>query len=238
MAKRDERQRDFWAVIEGGAGREDGRAAEAGAAVGGGRPPSLEDAIRRGFDVVIANPPYGVAVGERDLLARYELARAEKGRGLRSRVPSENLFMELMVRAAAGGGWVAALVCDSLLANSSTQHVRDYVGRECRLRAVVSLSDATFKPLTTVKTSVLLVQRWSQPDGCNPRLDDYSVAMAISEDAGRDRQGRLKYRRGDDGREVVASDVTETFEAVARMIVEAEADDAAESAGEAMRLAA
>lgn len=145
--------------------------------------------VRSGFDIIVANPPYGGKVKDVAVLSRYALAE-RKGGGRDRATANENLFIEMMVRALAPGGRLVAVVPDSILANRTAQSVRDFVHERCRLRAVLSLHVDTFSPFAGVKTSLLFVQRWD--DGRMPRLDDYTVCMAKSERCPRDVRGSHK----------------------------------------------
>jgi type I restriction enzyme M protein len=60
-----------------------------------------------------------------------------------------------------------------------------------RLIAVVGLDANTFKPHTGTKTSVLFVQKWD--DEINPKVEDYPIFMAVSENSGKDNSGQEIY---------------------------------------------
>lgn len=150
----------------------------------------LEEAARAGFDLVVANPPWGGAVKSASVLARYDLAARGRGYGRRP-TPTEVLFLELMLRSLAPGGRLVALVPDGVLANSSLQHARAYYRDAARIRLIMSLTEDTFKPHAGIKSSVLFLQRWNDGEGGEPCpwLEDYVVAMVKSERAPRDGRG-------------------------------------------------
>ena len=58
---------------------------------------------------------------------------------------------------------------------------------KARLVAVVGLDGNTFKPHAGTKTSVLFVQKWDEK--INPKVDDYKIFMAVSENSGKDNSG-------------------------------------------------
>ena len=68
---------------------------------------------------------------------------------------------------------------------------------------VVGLHGNTFKPHTGTKTSVLFLQKWNvDPDAgplC-PRVDDYPIFFAVSQNGGKDNSGEYVFAKGPDGR--------------------------------------
>ena len=66
-----------------------------------------------------------------------------------------------------------------------------------RLIAVVGLDANTFKPHTGTKTSVLFIQKWD--DEINPKVDDYPIFMAVSENSGKDNSGQEIYETDENG---------------------------------------
>lgn len=115
--------------------------------------PELEPAS---FDLILTNPPFGSLLGAESLaqLGELELARG------RSRVGLEVLGLERCLQLLRPGGRLGIVVPDSLLSNRSLAHVRDWVAKRARVRAVVSLPLQTFTPFgANIKTSVLFLQR-------------------------------------------------------------------------------
>lgn len=163
---------------------------------------------RRGYDLALANPPFGVKISESRILSRFELAH----RGLKqTRTCSETLFMEQLVRLLAPGGRLSAVVPDSILSTSSHQTTRDFISDRCRLRAVLSLHEHSFRPFTTQKTSILSAQRWNDDEREGElcaRVEDYPVALGISEQCGRDGKGRVSAK----------SDLAEAVRSMCRLV--------------------
>jgi type I restriction enzyme M protein len=62
---------------------------------------------------------------------------------------------------------------------------------------VVGLDGNTFKPHTGTKTSVLFVQKWDEK--INPKVDDYKIFMAVSENSGKDNSGDEIYETDEKG---------------------------------------
>ena len=145
---------------------------------------------RGGFDVILANPPFGRGRGslvtDRRILEKYE-----SGRGRRSQVP-EILFVELCVRLLRPGGRAVLVVPRGILNNRGKDYValRKYVMRECLVKAVVDLPEGAFRQYgTDVITSVLFVQRKRSPEE-----EQEHIFMAIATHVGYDTRSE-RYRR-------------------------------------------
>lgn len=169
------------------------------------RVPSLKEAFARGFDLVVANPPFGNEIRDANILCNYELGKApaDAKKSLRGKVTIEILFVELMLRAARPGGRVATIVPNSILANATSQYMRDWLLTEARLHTSISLSAECFKPYTGAKTGIIYFQRWNESEGEHrafvPRSEDYVVFMAMAEKCGQDSRCNIVYRRNDAG---------------------------------------
>lgn len=106
------------------------------------------------FDFVCGNPPFSAKYGRiRDLgiLSQYSL-----GLG-RSTQAVEVLFLERFIRLAKKGGVVAIILPDGVFLNINYREVREFILRESRVFAVISLPRGIFGGglSTTSKTSVL-----------------------------------------------------------------------------------
>lgn len=80
-----------------------------------------------------------------------------------ARFPIENLFMERFVRLLRGGGWLAVVVPDGLLANARSAFVRDWMARHGRVAAVMGLPRVFFRAGASARTAVLFFQRNPAP---------------------------------------------------------------------------
>jgi type I restriction enzyme M protein len=76
---------------------------------------------------------------------------------------------------------------DGILTNSSLQYVRDFIEKNARILAVVSLPQQTFVPSGSgVKASLVFLQKKREGE----ELHDYPLFMAIAEHVGYDATGR------------------------------------------------
>lgn len=127
------------------------------------------------FDFVVGNPPFG---------------QAPKIEGFKhAKRKHEEYFLELAVRSLKKGGEGVLLVPDGLLANKSSKPIREWLLNECYYRGTISLPPETFYfSGTQCKTSVIFFKK--KDSECT--LKDYSVFMAICEDIGWDKKGRVR----------------------------------------------
>ena len=154
--------------------------------------------------MILTNPPFGSKVTSegilKDLASRDGVSR-KKGKIISS-LPQEIAFINRCLEFLKPGGKLAIVLPDSVLANSSTQDVRDWILRWAKLKAVVSLPQTTFSPYGAgVKASVVVLERRDEIITDSGQLEigqeiakddeDYEVYMAQVTDIGYDANGRL-----------------------------------------------
>ena len=102
----------------------------------------------RGYDVVLANPPFKGAIDSADVNPSLP-TKCKK---------TEILFLHLFLRLLENGGRAAVIVPDGVLFGSSNAHVdvRKKLIEEHRLDGVVSMPSGVFRPYAGVSTAVLL----------------------------------------------------------------------------------
>src|SRR5690606_19374071 len=101
------------------------------------------------FDFIITNPPFGsnVKLNEKSYLKNFFLGKKEpdwldyKGGKIRPRnnQSTEVLFIEQCHNYLKEGGYLAIVIPDGVLTNSSLQYVRDAIEEWYRIIAVVSM---------------------------------------------------------------------------------------------------
>ena len=122
------------------------------------------------FDYVITNPPFGSSVKQREkpYLKNYFLGKKQPDwldyknakETLRSNQSTEVLFIEQCYNYLKEGGYLAIVLPDGILTNSSLQYVRDQIEDWFRLVAVVSMPQTAFTATGAgVKSSVLFVKK-------------------------------------------------------------------------------
>ncbi|MBD5156939.1 MAG: N-6 DNA methylase [Butyrivibrio sp.] len=123
------------------------------------------------FDYIITNPPFGSTVKqtEKAYMHQYKLATKEidwlNPNSKASERPSQStevLFIEQAEKYLVDGGYLAIVVPDGILTNSSMQYVRDYISDTFRIVAVVSLPQTAFSANGAgVKSSVMFLKKYS-----------------------------------------------------------------------------
>lgn len=141
------------------------------------------------FDFIITNPPFGskVKLAEKSYLQNYDLGRkdidwidaklknvrvVQKDIGggevirlsftdkHRDQQTTEVLFLEQCHRFLKPGGYMAMVIPDSILTNSSLQYVRNWMEEHWRIVSVVSLPQFAFAANGAgVKSSVLFLKK-------------------------------------------------------------------------------
>lgn len=124
------------------------------------------------FDVIITNPPFGSTVKqtEKAYLHQYSLGNKDvdwldtKSSAVKQRdsQSTEVLFIEQDRNFLREGGFLAIVIPDGILTNSSLQYVRDSIEEWFRIVAVISLPQDAFKANGAgVKSSVLFLKKWT-----------------------------------------------------------------------------
>lgn len=125
------------------------------------------------FDFIITNPPFGSTVrqSEQAYLKTYKLGKKEedwlavnaKPENIRDGQSTEVLFIEQDYKFLKEGGYLAIVLPDGILTNSSMQYVRTKIEDWFRIIAVVSMPQTAFTANGAgVKSSVLFLKKWSK----------------------------------------------------------------------------
>lgn len=115
------------------------------------------------FDLILANPPFAGEMKNKKMLSQYDLAKPAIKRA-KDKTPKEErdvLFIERIVKMLRPGGRAAIVLPQGKFNNSSLAFIREWVLRKARLLAVVGLHGNSFKPHTGTKTSVLVLQKYT-----------------------------------------------------------------------------
>lgn len=138
-----------------------------------------------GFDVILTNPPFAGDVSHELFTSEYELANV-----YRSRLERDVLFVERCLRLLKVGGRMAIVLPDNKISSKSFRDLRDFIGRNSAVDAVVSLHRYTFLPYTSQKAAVLFVTRLS------PSYTAYnsSIKFYRSDKSGKSSNGSFVYK--------------------------------------------
>lgn len=121
------------------------------------------------FNFIITNPPFGSIVKqtEQAYLNKYRFAlkgvdwlNPKSKEALRANQNTEILFIEQCYNFLQEGGYLAIVVPDGILTNSSLQYIRDGIEGNFRIVAVVSMPQTAFQATGAgVKSSVLFLKK-------------------------------------------------------------------------------
>ena len=121
------------------------------------------------FNFIITNPPFGSIIRqtEQAYMHQYSYALKEvdwlnpKSKQItRDSQSTEILFIEQCHKFLTEGGYLAIVIPDGILTNSSLQYVRDGIEEEYRIVAVVSMPQTAFQATGAgVKSSVLFLKK-------------------------------------------------------------------------------
>lgn len=106
-------------------------------------------------------------------------------------IPIELLFIERFIQLCKGGGLIAIIIPDGILANSNMHYVREFIAEKTKVEAIVSLPRDAFKHVgTSAKTSILFLKKQRMVD------QNYPVFLASLNKMGRDGLKQIfeKYR--------------------------------------------
>ena len=141
------------------------------------------------FDFIITNPPFGSTVKqtEKAYLNQYRLAtrsvdwlNPKSKAAERPGQDTEILFIEQCWHYLAEGGYLAIVIPDSILTNSSLQYVRDEIEDLYRIVAVVSLPQTAFNATGAgVKSSVLFLKKHTAADSKRMRDTKQNIKDSI-----------------------------------------------------------
>ena len=127
------------------------------------------------FDFIITNPPFGSTVrqSEQAYLKTYQLGKKEEDwlavatppQNIRDGQSTEVLFIEQDYKFLKEGGFLAIVLPDGILTNSSMQYVRTQIEDWFRIVAVVSMPQTAFMANGAgVKSSVLFLKKWTNKE--------------------------------------------------------------------------
>jgi type I restriction-modification system DNA methylase subunit len=134
--------------------------------------PSAPDVGEGTFDIVLTNPPFGARDKLPSILNSYEL-------GGRTGQKREVLLLERCIRLLKPGGRMAVVIPEGILSNKNDRTIRDYIRRECIIKAVIRLPQDAFKMSEGAAcTSILYVIKKNPDDPSTQEQGDIFFARA------------------------------------------------------------
>jgi len=121
------------------------------------------------FDFIITNPPFGSSVKQTEQAYMHQYGYAQKDidwlnpkskKSDRDNQSTEVLFIEQCHKFLTASGYLAMVIPDGVLTNSSLQYVRDGIEEKFRIIAVISLPQTAFQATGAgVKSSVMFLKK-------------------------------------------------------------------------------
>ena len=139
---------------------------------------SLSTELNIKFDYILSNPPFGSQgkINNKLLLQKFELGRDPNTNEILSNQVPDILFVEKIVKTLKNGGRAAIVLPDGDLENPTTLYLREYLLRNVKLDAVVSLPNGTFIPYGTgVKASVVFFTKLPSDKLAQEKYNDYGI---------------------------------------------------------------
>lgn len=162
------------------------------------------------FDLIMTNPPFGSSVKADEVGYYKEYELFEKNLGItetKDRITDDNnknkwrtsqntevLFLERCYKYLnEENGYLAIVIPDGILTNSTSQYVRDWIIEHFRILAVVSLPQHTFAHVKAgVKSSVLFLKK--HPKELTKRFEETlaSIKAKVRAEKGLDKDQRAE----------------------------------------------
>lgn len=181
--------------------------------------------------IILTNPPFaGVGEGrivQKETLERFQLGKKWKtdSKGVYvmtdelepDGVPPEMLFLERCIDWLAPGGKLGIVMPKGFLDTVTYLPARQYLFKNCKLIAVVNCHKNTFQPYTGVRTTMVIVQKYSTGES---KIQNYKIFMAISKKIGQDSEGVPIYKLDEKGKQtdVLDHDLQEIYEDYSRSL--------------------
>jgi len=121
-----------------------------------------------GFDLILANPPFGAKITNTSTLSKFDLGykwsnynnEYHKTKSVYPNQNAEILFIERCLQLLKEGGRMAIVLPNGNFENPSLEYLRYYIKLKAKILAIVNLPQETFIPFGTgVKTSLLFLEK-------------------------------------------------------------------------------
>lgn len=103
--------------------------------------------------MILTNPPFGTSESESQTdadLNQFDI-RSSKG---------QYLFIQKMIKSTTADGEICTVIDEGVLNTETGTELREYILKNCKIRAIVSLPSETFKPnKINVRSSIIYMQK-------------------------------------------------------------------------------
>lgn len=135
------------------------------------------------FDVIMTNPPFAGEITEVEILKSYMVSKNKV------RIERDVLFIERCIDLLKPNGRMSIVLPDNIFSGKDTVELRKWIDEQCRIVGVIGIPRNTFMPHTSVKTSILFLQKREKKEKMEEK-----IFFGISERAGKDSRGNIQYR--------------------------------------------
>jgi len=127
-------------------------------------------------NIIMTNPPFGTS--ESDSLTSADMRQFDV-----SSSKGQYLFLQKMIDSTLPGGEICSVIDEGVLNTDTGTNLRKYILKTCKILAVVSLPNETFKPnKINVKSSLLYLEKRDEDD--TDFEDDYEVTVCCLDSLG------------------------------------------------------
>lgn len=171
-----------------------------------------KDSVQLGsYDIVITNPPFGkkLAIESEDILKSFELGHVWKEdkvtgifqkNGLQDKQPPQILFIERCLELLRPGGRMGIVLLESIFGMPKYKYVVDFITRNARIQAIVTLPENLFQPYTHAKTCVVIIEK-------TVSTDEYPIFMCDVKWCGHDSRGNPTWTVDEHGQRIVLDEI-------------------------------
>lgn len=154
---------------------------------------TIEDYLRlnkvdKEFDIILTNPPFAGEITEREILNSYDTSRGK------NRIERDTLFLERCVNLLKPKGRMAIVLPNNKFGGKEFAGLRRWLLQRVRIVGVIGLPNSTFMPHTSVKTSIMFVEKRKS---VLKTLPSENIFFGISEKSGKDSKGSLEFLSND-----------------------------------------
>ncbi|QLH11015.1 N-6 DNA methylase [Nitrosarchaeum sp. AC2] len=131
------------------------------------------------FDLIMTHPPFG-------LTSQIEYQKFSMLATSGSKYV-EALFIERSWELLKEGGKLAIILPEGIISNKVTRAIREFITKNFKILGTIGLPDYAFYPYSSIKTSILILEKLGPKIYQNP----YNIFIANAENLGYDRHGSL-----------------------------------------------
>lgn len=139
-----------------------------------------------GFDFILTNPPFAGDISNTKDFKYYELSKDNKN------YERDVFFLERSYNLLKNNGKLLIILPENKISSKKYKPFREWIFSKFKIISIISLHGNTFKPFTSQKTSILILQKSSE---CNNEI--YDIPLYKSEHSGKKSNGDFIIKNGE-----------------------------------------